>query len=216
MSQEPFKLVRPEEDRPAGAAQAAPPGETPPQAASTQPEGRLRRLGRALQYLLLGLLVGALAGFFVAVTYLYAPAARQLSEALQSIEQAETQVKELQAETARLAAFQTSSGGLQLRLERAELHVAVLSARSDVAAALLALERKDATKARLSLSSTARNLKALAGLLPADQRSLAGDLQERLTLAQGELETNPFAAQSDLNVLASGLIEIENAYFAGP
>jgi hypothetical protein len=41
-------------------------------------------------------------------------------------------------------------------------------------------------------------------------------MQNRLTLALGELDNNKFAAQSDLNVLLTSLVQMENSFFANP
>jgi hypothetical protein len=48
------------------------------------------------------------------------------------------------------------------------------------------------------------------------QQKIVSDLESRLILATGEIDTNPYAAQSDLDVLATGLLELENAYFSTP
>jgi hypothetical protein len=37
-----------------------------------------------------------------------------------------------------------------------------------------------------------------------------------LTLALCELDNNKFAAQSDLNVLVTSLLQLENAFFTNP
>jgi hypothetical protein len=53
-------------------------------------------------------------------------------------------------------------------------------------------------------------------MMEPDQRKIADDMQERLELALDEMEDNPYAAESDLDVLARGLLELENALFTEP
>lgn len=70
--------------------------------------------------------------------------------------------------------------------------------------------------ARLVLNKTTTTLKTLQGMLPPDQQKVATDMQNRLILVVGELDSNKFAAQSDLNVLETSLVQLENILFANP
>jgi hypothetical protein len=96
------------------------------------------------------------------------------------------------------------------------LHIAILSARADVVTAQLALAKKDPAKARVALNRTPKTLETMLSQLPADQKKVVTDMQARLKLAISEIENNQYAADSDLDVLGTSLLEMENAYFTKP
>jgi hypothetical protein len=59
-------------------------------------------------------------------------------------------------------------------------------------------------------------LEILGDMLEPDQRKIVSDMQERLELVLDEVDDNPYAAESDLDVLARDLLELESALFTGP
>ncbi len=101
-------------------------------------------------------------------------------------------------------------------LDQAKLHIAILSARTDVATAQLALEKQDTSKAHVSISQTPTTLDSISSMLESNQQKLVEDMKSRLQLADSEIDSNAFAAQSDLTVLATSLLELENALFTQP
>ena len=92
----------------------------------------------------------------------------------------------------------------------------ILSARTDVAQARLALAQGDPTKARIALSKTGDTLESLEGMLEADQRKVVVDMQNQLNSIRAEIDENPSAGEADLAVLATWLLEMENAFFVTP
>ena len=181
-----------------------------------KPESRLNRFVlRAVRWLI-GILIIAGLGAMAVVFTLYVPLQQRLTQTQSDLEQASSRVTELESEVERLATFEEKNKALQGEMDKTELHVAVLSARADVAAAQLALEQDDAPKARLALSKTGATIEKLEGLLKSGEKALAADMQSRLELALEGIGANDFAAASDLSVLANSLIELENAYFAVP
>jgi serine/threonine protein kinase/FKBP-type peptidyl-prolyl cis-trans isomerase/cyclophilin family peptidyl-prolyl cis-trans isomerase len=94
--------------------------------------------------------------------------------------------------------------------QESDLHVTILSAESNVNAARISLLNDKVADARLTLNQTIDILKKLQGLLAPDQQNVAIDMQNRLSLVIGELDSNKFAAQSDLNTLATSLAQLEN------
>lgn len=194
--------------------------EAPPveqaKAVEPKPESRLNRFLVRLLRWLLGILIVAGLGALLAIFTVYMPVRQKLDQSQGEVEQGAGRIAELESEVDRLSAMEAKNDALQAELDKSELHVAILSARADVAAAQLALEQDDPAKARLALSKTGETIKALGSLLKPGEKKLATDLQSRLELALKGIGENAFAAASDLNVLATGLTELENAYFAKP
>jgi TolA-binding protein len=180
------------------------------------PESPLNRfLVRAMRWLL-GFLVVAGLGALLVIFTLYLPLRQKLQASQAEMDQTNQRVAELQGNVENLTTQEKKTQDLQAQLDEAELHVAILSARADIAAAQLALAQNDAVKARLAISKTGETLKKLEGMLKPGEQKLATDMQSRLDLAMKGIADNPYAAASDLDVLSAGLIELENTYFAKP
>ncbi len=187
-----------------------------PKAQERPAESRLNRfLVRTLRWLI-GILIVMGLGALLVIFTLYRPLQQSLGASRVQGEQADQRIADLESQIEGLSTFETQNQDLKAELEKSELHVAILSARADVATALLALAKNDETKARLALSKTPETLKKLGSLLEPDKKKVATDLQARLDLAVKGIGVNAYAAASDLDVLATGLIELENAYFAKP
>ena len=155
-------------------------------------------------------------GALLVIITLYRPLQQSLGESRGQGEQAQQRIADLESQVNSLSPFEAKNKDLQAELDKAELHIAILSARADVAAAQLALAQNDQAKARLVLSKTPETLKKLENLLEPGKKKLATDMQERLQLALKGIGGNAYAAASDLDVLTTGLTELENAYFAKP
>jgi len=180
------------------------------------PPSRLNRIALRLLRWLLGILIVMGLGALLAIYTLYMPTRQKLMDSQQQVEQADQRVAELEGEVGNLSTFEEQNQDLLDELEKTTLHVTILSARADVAAAQLALAQNDPAKARLALSKTPETLKNLESMLEPGKKKLAKDMQARLDLAVKEIGENAYAANSDLDVLATGLLELENAYFAKP
>jgi len=179
-------------------------------------ESRLNRfLVRTLRWLV-GILIVMGIGALLVIFTLYRPLQQRLGDSQVQGEQADQRIADLEGQIESLSPFESQNQDLKAELEKSELHVAILSARADVATAQLALAKNDDTKARLALSKTPETLKKLGDLLEADKKKVATDMQDRLVLATKGIGVNAYAAASDLDVLMTSLIELENAYFAKP
>jgi len=203
------------------------PLEEAPAIQAKRPDSRLRRTMRSGMRWVLGFLVVFGLGAVLVVFTLYIPAQRKIQQANQDyldlenrynadMEQAKQQASELERRISSLSVLETLNQSLGEQVDASNLHVVILSARTDVVLARLALAKSDTSKARISLSKTHETLKTLEELLDPDQRNAVIDMQNRLTLILEEIEENTYAAESDLDVLATGLLELENAYFTGP
>lgn len=213
--------------------QESPPTENAEQQTAEEPEkiaeaeGRPSQSGtRFLRWALGFLIVFGLGAVLVIVT-LYVPAQQKIRQERQSYAQLEEQSKadldqadqkkaELERRIEDLTAFEEKNQVLQSELDQTRLHVVILSARSDVAQARLALAKEDPTKAKITLSKTGETLQALEEMLEADQREVVTGMENRLALVLDEIDENAYAAESDLDVLATSLLELENAFFGAP
>ena len=140
--------------------------------------------------------------------------AQQRNDELQS--QAQQEQSNLQAEIDRLKTFEARNQELQTQLDQAELHVAILSAEKDVISAQLALEKEDTNAASLALSQTPETLDTISNMLESNQREVVSKMKDRLGLAVNGIDTNTYAALSDLDVLYNDLIKLENTFFSQP
>lgn len=140
--------------------------------------------------------------------------ARQNIEEIQS--QSQQEQANLQAEIDRLKTFENKNQELQNQLNQAELHVAILSAQNNVIAAQLALEKEDTNSASLALSQTPNTLDTISNMLEPNQRDVVTKMKDRLELATNGIDTNTYAALSDLDVLYNDLIKLENTLFSQP
>lgn len=190
-------------------------------------DSKIRVFFRALLRWTLGLLIVLGLGFLAAVYLLYRPEVQTtkdlqsqlLSEQLAASEQVadlESQIAGLEDQIAALEPLATENAELVAVQNEFELHIAILDARIDVSNALLALATDDPARARVSLDRTGEALAKVSSLLPEDQREIVTALEQRLELVLSEIEDEPYAAQSDLDVLEKRLLEMEDALFGSP
>lgn len=177
------------------------------------PESRLQRFARLSIRWLAGLLIVFALGVLATVFVLLQPARQDLSQTRTELEQANQRITELETEVDRLSTFERSNQKLSEDLDKANLHITILRALSDVNAARLALAMDDPASARVHLTNTDQTLQELEGLVEANSQELVLSMQDRLELALSEIGDDGFAAQSDLGVLATNLVQLENTYF---
>jgi hypothetical protein len=156
------------------------------------------------------------AGVLLSLIFLYLPATQRLDRARLDLQAANQKASDLQSQLDGTKPLETQNQDLQTQLKDSKLHVSLLSARLDVATAQYYLAKTEPAKGRVALSQTASTLTTLSTLLPTDQSKVVSDMQSRLKLALGEIDSDPYAAQSDLDVLAKSLLELDNAYFSKP
>ena len=122
-------------------------------------------------------------------------------------------VSNLNAEIDSLQPLKERNDALLDENRKLELHIAILDARVDVANAQLALEMDDNAQARIILNQTSLALNKIEELLEIDQKEVVSDLKQRLSLVMDELDDDPFAAKSDLDVLETKLLQLEDSLF---
>ncbi|MEJ2262696.1 MAG: hypothetical protein P8X95_04580 [Anaerolineales bacterium] len=179
-----------------------------------QPETRLQRFLRLSIRWLAGFLIVFALGILATVFVLYRPTTQQLSEVRADLNQSQQQVSELENQVSQLKSLEANNKALQDQLDQANLHIQILSALSDVNAARLDVANDDIPSAKVKLTNTPDTLKELESLVGASQKEAVVAMQNRLDLALGEMGRDSFAALSDLEVLATNLVQLENTFFA--
>lgn len=156
------------------------------------------------------------AGFFVDASLRYQPEREANQELQTEVRAAENRVEELEDEIQRLSVFEERNLALEEDLAAMETHLVVVSTQKAVADTMLALTDDDLAQARLSLDRVGRNLADLVERLNEDQVEVVENMQQRHDLIMEELARDSSAAMSDLEVLASKLVSLENTLFSSP
>jgi hypothetical protein len=162
--------------------------------------------------------LGVITGIFT----LYRPAVRESQQKAaqfsQEIQSAEGQIADLNAQISDLnstiSGLETYKGkNEELLVEKSnlELHIAILNARLDVSNALIALNQDDPAQAQVILQMTSDNLDQITSYLPNDQKGVVTDLKTRLGLVLDAISTDPGTAQTDLDIIGSKLLQLEDS-----
>lgn len=178
-------------------------GAPPPRAPS-----RTRRFGAML--LRWGAGLGAVFALGIIATWVVqvGPRTREITRLKADLETANRDLTTAQAELEELRP-------LESEFQRSEQRRLVLHALVDIARAQAALAQSDESGARQALRETSDRLAALGDSLgPAFQARIV-TMRDRLQLILREINTDPFAAQSDLSVLATNLSGLEREIAEG-
>jgi cell division protein FtsB len=167
---------------------------------------RLRRSLRWATGLLLVFALGLGATWLVRV--------RPLQVRVEALEQErstlEAQAAELQRQVQDMNAVRSENITLKVDQARLEQQRLVLQAMTGTAKAQLALAGGSTSEAPATLlAQVDGQLSALQEALAGSMQQGVGDLRDRLALAAGEVTSDPFAAQRDLEILANGLSMLE-------
>ena len=125
-------------------------------------------------------------------------------------------IAELQAQVTQMDAVRAENVALLVGQAKLDQSFALLKARVGTLQAQLILSAGgEAQKAAQALVSADSQLAMLEQTLAGSQQEDVQILRERLALAIRELESDPFAARRDLEVLANGLDTMEKALSGG-
>jgi hypothetical protein len=138
----------------------------------------------------------------------------QLIETLNAeLKAAQDQVASLQKQVTALQDVQAENASLQQRIAQEQRHRLLLQTLLDVTHANLSLTLNDPTNARAALAETDTRLATISQGLTSEQVASIQATRKRLALVLGELSTNTFAAEKDLEVMASDLTALEKTLF---
>lgn len=184
-----------------------------PELEEPKAESKARVFFRKLFRWSLGILIIFGIGFAAAVYTVYTPAVAEQKITVGELADAQAQITDLSAQISALDTALQESDAKLLEQSKFELHIAVLNARVDVANARLMIAEDNAAGAQLALEKTAETLARIKSLMPVAQGEVVTSMEQRLELVLTEIAENPFAAGSDLNVLATDLLQLEDATF---
>jgi hypothetical protein len=138
------------------------------------------------------------------------PLRQQVAALEQERESLEASVEDLQAQTARLEGVDAENAALKAANAAFEQNSILLGARNGTLQAQSVLASGgDVAQALEALSRADNLLEKLEKVLTGTQQESARTLRYRLAMAAEEANTDPFAAQRDLEVLANGLDTLE-------
>lgn len=181
------------------------------------PETRLGRFNRrALQGLAVILSLFAL-GLLTGYLGLYQPAQRQIVQLQSTLKDAQSGsgalTTDLNTANQKAVTLAGENEALQKDLDAANQHIQVLQLLNGVRAARLALAANSAATARNELLESRNTLIKIAPLIDAYKAELSKNMQARFDLALGELDKDPMAASTDLDVLINYMVDMEKASF---
>jgi hypothetical protein len=119
------------------------------------------------------------------------------------------------AELGRLRPQATENAQLSAQVRQSTLRLLVLGALVDVNAGRVSLAQGETASAVTRLSAIEADLANLHSRLEGDQAASVAQMQDRLSLIQGEVASDSFAAQRDLEVLANALSQLAEALAGG-
>jgi len=127
----------------------------------------------------------------------------------QSLVEAEETQQELQAEIDRLEGVEAENEVLTQSVKQAQARLALLDVLVDVTRAQLALAQNEPVGVAAALQETGEKLRSLRDLLETSAAAELEGLRERLVLVLSEADSDPFAAERDLEIVANTILEIE-------
>jgi hypothetical protein len=132
----------------------------------------------------------------------------QLRPKAAALDQATTQLEAANQELTTLRPVAAEAEELRASLGRAERRGVALEALANVNDARVAVVGRNAAAARPPLARADVLLVRLKTLVEGEQADAITDLRARLTLAVGELDSDQFAAERDLEIVANNLVEL--------
>lgn len=141
------------------------------------------------------------------------PLQQEVDELNSELMETRSERDRLQGEVEELEGVREENQALRDQLLEAQARLDLLSVLIDVTTARLAIAQERPIEAKAALELTGATLDDLSDKLgPEHDESVAG-LKERLALVLEEVDTDVFAAQRDLEILANTLVGIERELF---
>lgn len=103
-----------------------------------------------------------------------------------------------------------------MKMDDLNIHLVILGLRAGVADASLAVEQGRQADAKLALSKVGSSLDSLYKLLDEDQGEVVDSMIQRYQLVMIELENDGATVLTDLELISSKLLTLENTLFATP
>jgi cell division protein FtsB len=153
---------------------------------------------------------------FLATWYLQViPRTGQIAALVQQLGAAESRIQTLEGEVDSLKTVRQENQQLTEQLDQAQARLQLLSILVDVSRSQLGVAQEDPVHALAALDGTAEKLATLEGQLSGSDAEAVQDMANRLQLVIGEVNSDIFAAQRDLEILANSLLEMDRELFGG-
>lgn len=163
---------------------------------------------------LFGLLIVFGLGALAVIYGLYNPTRQTLRQTQADLTVANQKISDLESQVQKLTPLESQNAALQKEVDAGTTHIKLLTALADVDTARVALAKNDPAAAKTALTNTAAAIKEIASLAGSSQSEAVKTIQDRLDIVLGEIEADPATAQTDLEVMATKLLELEKALFS--
>jgi hypothetical protein len=177
---------------------------------------RARKIWRRALIWLVVVAIAFAGGFFLDAEMRYKPEMDRADGLEVDLNDARDEIASLEEEIDRLSQLEERNETLATELDELETHLNLLIARTAVADSSLAVEQDRIADARLSLDKLKTTLQTLKSKLNAEQADVVDNMLQRLQLIVIELEDSEYSVDTDLEVLTTRLITLENSLFATP
>ncbi len=188
-------------------------GDVPPIERVEEEPGKLPKRLRKILLWAVGLVVLFAAGVVLSWFIQVRPQAIRIQSLETQLLEAQDQIDLLSQEVQTLRPLSDENTQLMEELDATRVHLDLLSVLVDVTTAQLALTQEDDIAARAALTGTDASLDSLESTLEGADAREVSDMSERLALVLEEVESDPFAARRDLEVLANNLLALERVLF---
>lgn len=174
-----------------------------------KPPRRLRKILLWTVGLVVLFAAGVVLSWFVQVR----PQTVRINDLETQVQDAQDQIDLLDQEVQELRPLSAKNAELLEALDATRVHLDLLSVLVDVTTAQLALTQEDDIAAQAALTGTDARLVSLESTLEGANADVVRDMSERLELVVEEVESDPFAARRDLEILANNLLALERVLF---
>ena len=178
--------------------------------------GKAQLMFRKILIWLVVIVIAFAGGFFLDAALRYQPARIKVEALTADLTAAREDITALENEIDRLSTFEDQNVALWEEIADLNTHLTILSIRTAVADATLALEQDRTADTKLALDKVGTSLETLKTMLNEDQVEVVDNMLQRHQLIVIELTGDTISAQTDLEVLASKLNALENTLFSSP
>jgi len=199
-----------------------PQSENEPLTSEEKVESKLQSFLRRLIRWAAGILIIFGLGLITGIYGFYKPATQEanrkienieidLNSAIDNSEELKIQISDRDEKISTLQPYKSRNDELLVEQSNLYLHIAILDSRVDVANALLEINQENIAQAKIILNQTEKTLDRINDLLAQDLKVAVTEMKTRLELILGEIDRDPYAAQSDLDVLEEQLLHLEDS-----
>ncbi len=189
-------------------------GDLPPEKETAKEPGPLGRFFTRVVRWSAG--IGLIFGFGVVLTWVVrvVPLVNELRDVRDTLDVANAQISDLEKVVDDLRDVEQDNVSLRADLTSAELHIVLLNVLIDAGEARVALAMDDLIAAGAALTDTDELMASLQAGLEGENANTIVGLRVRLQQAISEIDTDIFAADGDLQILANGLLLLEEQVFS--